>query len=229
VLVAVAGVLGVVWVGFRSYQQFCYLRWQDKCLNYTPPANQIIYEEDEAGAKLLLTRSAGYRTVSKKSDVVGYAPPFLAEGSAAFPYAFIDEIETIGDIRALAFMHRRRSPNGKLERLIVVPVEVYLPERNIFTSPRAVDHGVAYELASMRFGSRLRPATMAQDRLVYSDISMLRFYAGQPDPSDESRFSIRYDVRLTEDDVVKSGEIKGQFCDDGSVEYHVYGPLAGKD
>ena len=41
---------------------------------------------------------------------------------------------------------------------------------------------------------------------------MFRFYAGQPDPSDRSRFTIDYDVDG------KRGTIRGQLKNDGTVE-----------
>lgn len=124
---------------------------------------------------------------------------------------------------ACAFLHSRRTA-GQSDRLVVVRVDAQ-------GDPRGYDPGRQHLLitpVSLRFSwpppppSALRFGTGEPLSVILKQGEQFTLFAGQPDPKDNSRFTIRYTMSR------KPGTIDGRLRDDGTVTLIFRdGPLAG--
>lgn len=241
----VAILVGMAPLAKFLWQRTRVLYWQHRCLNHVDPPGTVVYEEDPDHVASLLFRPSTAYVKLPKFTLPGplYRVPTLA---GKMPQEFERLFPSGADF--VVFLHRRRSSEGK-ERLVVVTARVYedLSPRTAFFDGH--DHyfagfyiklgeGVAVVPAGI-FGPE--PSLPAADPMAgYSltknpqeNVTGYRLFAGQPDPIDESRFTIRYEVgtgNYERETVQKptwiSGEIEGQLQTDGEVKLTVgSGPL----
>jgi hypothetical protein len=114
---------------------------------------------------------------------------------------------------AIAFLHGRRSPHG-LERLVAVGDWCFDPDRSTNRTLEAsviIPGGLVHAPTFPNYG-----VTDTLDGVPYvpfGSFNPRKIFAGVPDPSDESRFTIEFDW----DDGVR-GVIDGQLLDTGHVQ-----------
>jgi hypothetical protein len=156
----------------------------------------------------------------------------------------------------VVFMHQRRSPGGR-ERLVIVPLfmggaysdgHILINQVAVVSlaSPRSLTRAVLVN--DPRSDSRPTHETVCAMRACCRTVDTagkvsnqfvpsLRIFAGQPDPSDASHFTIEYEVRevknhplcseLAKNDVLwERGVLHGWLRDDDTVDFRVSGPLA---
>jgi hypothetical protein len=175
VVVLVGGAVAVAWRGKL-------LSTQAGMLNYSPAAGQVVYEENPAEARRLLN-SPGYRRGMMKKSSAYLEPPEWQEFRAAFHR---------GDNGYFVFAHERNNPSGS-NGLVFVALYGHMWDEN---------RGFKFD------AEVIKPATFLKDeidiRVVTQVLEMhldhedeIRFFAGQVDPADVSRFTIQCDVNGT--------------------------------
>jgi hypothetical protein len=205
-LLVLALPLGAAWV-MPYVQRARELSLQDKCLDHALPPDTIVYTDDPAEKERLLAAAgpdAGYTDrlpLLGPTDAVVHTPPVWSQ------------YEPTARAGGIAFLHRLRSPGGNT-RLVAVDVRP-TPKRD----------GPAELADVIGFGAQvIRPATPGGDRQhiqLRGQITLLearvrkgdrfRLFAGQPDGTDPSRFTIRYTHNGT------AGILDGSLRDDDLV------------
>ena len=188
------------------------LHHQRRCLEYTASADFVAYESAHPVASELLKRP-GYVPVAIV-DPANYGNP--GPVAAHVPPALRDLERSIGGTFAsgpasVLFLHERRAKDGA-RRLVIVQRGTmnYAP----FTTPFDLMVSV-FEPATFRDDLKVVLSANAHAFIWNGPVSAvaskdLRFYAGQPDPADAARFTIRYSLEGQE------GEVEGRLSDDGS-------------
>jgi hypothetical protein len=202
-MVIVGAILcGVLWA-FRLAQQIDFLFVQRHLMRYTMPADRIVLAAGTPDAQQLLGTPGYHRLAGGILDTSGLLHVAAHNPPKDVPL-FWSPNETY------VFLHARRSP-GRHERLLSVVVGLQRP----------FEPGLGYDLTALAqapgnliLGSRPTPCSQfgssggANIRFTNS----LRIFAGQPDPNDESHFTIRYELDG------KSNVIDGWLMSDDSVK-----------
>lgn len=236
---AVLAVLAAVggWRGRPYVRQAQYLWWQHCCMTYTRPADMVVYEED-AGRIGALRGLPGYGSVFLKAGIVGHrrvtavpvghTPPVWAEHVEGWASRQIDPGGT--NLReTVLFLHGRRSPSGRTR---LVAVNAFFVPFESGSGPLMFLMATSAEPASWRPGPAIRPTfydgAVGPDPNVGPGIILdytasRRFYAGQPDPADPSRFTIAYE------EAGGRGTVEGRLDDNGVVTLTLLdGPARGR-
>jgi hypothetical protein len=206
--------------GQRAMLQVRILYWQQQCMRYSSSPDTVVYEEEPPAAAALLTDKALYRAyVLNRSRPPSVAVPSVNAAAAQpvcetrFRASWAGVANTnLGQlggvlgaasaksVRAIAFIHERRSPGGH-RRLVIV---AYTPEANTFT-PGFIE-GYNYSTLAITPATLLAPPSIIPRGWDFDVLSgwprhppMVRMYAGQPDPRDASHFTIRYQMWGQED------------------------------
>jgi hypothetical protein len=177
VAVAVLATVGMT-LGPPAWRRAELLYRQRQCLRYTASPDSVVCSEPlpAAGQMHPFTLEAADPPVAGKVLRYRAGRETLAPGSDG----------------PLLFMHERTTSSGK-RRLVVV-------RRNPASGRQSWDLPLAYTV------TLVRPATATADSVVRMQTlvevvprgsadapdAVLRFFAGQPDPSDASRFTVRY-------------------------------------
>jgi hypothetical protein len=151
--------------------------WSRQCMRYSPPADLVVFEQDASRIAPLMRANAGYHV-----STAGEADPPHAWLSPQ-SYAFVPQS---GWAPHVTFMHGRRSGDGP-ERLVVI-------EFLALREPHTANHTVLFH-PRVFATSMLRPPTQVRRnedtiRISLAPDERLRLYAGQPNPTDPSRFTI---------------------------------------
>ena len=195
-----------------------------RCASHALPPGQVVYEEDPLRSAALLKRS-GYALIPRPTSAVEGAVPRSA-AAGYMPPAWDELLRQTGkgpivrcQSEAVLFLHARKSPNGN-RRIVAVHIDGS-------TTPSAslsnlINFRYPYVVVPAADG---KPPTlvarfpMCGTGFVYPDPSItlapMRFYAGQPDPNDESRFTIDYELPQGR------GTIEGKLTDADFVSMQV--------
>lgn len=160
---------------------------QHRCMNYTAPPGQIVYESDPQRGSAL-----GAASKACQQDYFGtfrVVPPWESLRSEfPDPFQYILAFAPPRAPRCPLFLHQRRSASGEVR---LVTVDFYGGYSIISTVVRPGLPWRKPELlwqqsCSVEFMDILKTAAL------YNDPNHLgiQFYAGQPNPTDESRFTI---------------------------------------
>lgn len=197
VLLLAATVVGWRYTG-PAWARGRLLYLQHKCLAYTAPPDQVVYEQDPARAAALLAQpgyanpaAAGSSTEAALTPrcwaeacrlAGGLAPPTSAGGSAAAV------LGGAGPSGATLFLHERRTPSGQ-RRLVAIQTVPGLPVL-VGTVPVLVEPG------SLTAPPKPHAPTIDADfdlRLPANPTGRrYRYFAGQPDPADPAHFTVRF-------------------------------------
>ena len=195
-IAAVAFLVLVPIVGFTGWKQYQdhlahkkMFVHQEHYFDYAAAPDLIVYTEDPLLSQRLIAQGAGYVTLG---DAACYVQKVLTE-PPMLPF---------GNGPPTLFIHGRRSPDGT--RMLVLVSLMALEDAGKLTAdtfaPETDDEPGLYRRAESQLTLRRLP----HDRMT--------FLAGQPDPKDESHFTIQY--RLND----QPGTIDGRLADDGSVQ-----------
>jgi len=201
-------------------------------MDYSQPASMVVYDDDPNDWKTLAKRPdfgliyEGPETIPLNDPPFGFMPPVWGENPAAWICSdgswlragFPDRREN------LAFLHGRRSPAGH-ERLVAVKFVAILQWQSgcdIYLL------AAAYRLASSRSGSKVQRllvkesnrATWSRNSLLLipnatQGVSRSQVFAGQADPGDQSRFTVRYAIDGA------PGNVEGRLNNDDSISLKV--------
>jgi hypothetical protein len=180
----------------------------------------VVYEEDEYKPSPLLKRPGygGWPIPLPPNAGAPFGPlaPAIATLSAPpmAPYltaAGLPPGWLVPPRGATVFLHERISKSGH-HRLVLItrppahdrPFMYAFGLEPLVITPAGIKGGVTYHFPPSGPYSWL-------DDLTRPPTAGLRFYAGQPDPADPARFTIRYDLSGG------SGEIEGRLKDDGAT------------
>ena len=188
-LFLLAAILGVGF-HFREpiYRRCRLLYWQRQCLRYTAPADHIVYEDDPIEAAKLLGQG-GYTPIpSAATPVAVEAKPLTAWNSYMMangtdPVIFLHE-RSINGVKKLVSV--RYCGTGNTIRFEAFSMKLF----SLFHEPDGewgsgidTDPTFPFNRSAIRFSVRDNPLGL-----------YIRFYAGQPDPDDESHFTITYEM-----------------------------------
>jgi hypothetical protein len=200
--VLAAIVLGIVY-GRVYMKRAARLSVQQACLDYSAPADQVVYDEAPTRAKDLLARSDEYVEVptgdssAGGSAVVGHVPAAWREMRR---WAMPSQPEPTG---AVLFLHERQTRIGgkhvllcveadraarKLRITLIHPGASTLdptPVTDLELAPPPQPDLIILKPGGEPFENKL--PTVAGDR------ADLRFFAGQFDPADPTRFNLPYE------------------------------------
>jgi hypothetical protein len=220
VLIAALGYSAWRW-GPEAWRRASLLHRQRQCLNYTAAPDMVVYEEEPAAAAKLLARSQGdYAAYPLQRGKGLPATARAVDAAAHLPHCWSQYQPQAATVMmqfgraygAIVFLHERASPSGH-RRLVSVR---YFPDNDTFTPSFVPGH--TCELIAITPATLTKPAKVAPRMYIIDVISTwprvpanVRMFAGQPDPDDPSRFTIRYqmwgkedilDGRLGDDDQV---------------------------
>jgi hypothetical protein len=176
------------------------LYWQHKALNYSAPSGRLFYSNDPQDVAKL-SNSDGYATWSRGLGTSGYvfAPNHSfqqltnvqgGQTTAVAPAVFLHGRDTsLGVTHLVAVQFMTIAATDSVNHVILCP---YVPQ--MVFGPSAL---------GSKAGGRLQMCLAANDRV--------RFYDGQPDPADQSAFTIDYDLNG------QHGTIDGKLANDGTV------------
>lgn len=198
-----------------------YLWSQHRWKTYEFPRDTVIFESDPDAARQLLNAHRGH----ERAQYYGQLARTIQTAPQTVYLPVPKELIRSGiGFRGpgLAFLHERRAPSGK--RAIVAvwfnPYSLYRGgeidlEAGAFNEARAWPIGNPIRLVSgMYYNTHITNVTwvgLSQPESTY------RVHAGQPDPSDESRFTIEYEQRTLRPEGVWKRVIEGRLANDGSV------------
>ena len=184
----------LAWAGFkwgpRAWEHAKILYWQRAVMRYSPPPDQLVYESDPVRARALLKSDTFEElTGSYGEAALRIAPAWDSFASLTLPYE--------NHPGATLFAHARQNSLGQ-PRIVVV----------IGGWPTSVLHGgqstdtVEVEVIIVRPGtwasmpSELTPLNYPHwiQLPLPAPIRHVQWFAGQPDPMDESHFTIAYCV-----------------------------------
>jgi hypothetical protein len=194
--------------------------YEAACMRYRAPAGAVAMEFDPEKAKLLIGGGGDYvgGTFYATDGLPAVLVPKALRGYMAAPTKSTD---------AVLFLRRRISPGGD-QRLVVVEIDSmsWIGQEEDGAGEFAILSVSARSTPSMTWLSWQRPVSMPSDvetvlltrNIEYEkDVPKAalsirtRFYCGQPDPLDASRFTIDYEVCGERD------TIDGQLLDNGAV------------
>jgi hypothetical protein len=186
ILVIMAALVGWTW-GVPAWNRLILLYHQHRCMSYTAPADQVVFDTDPGRITKLASDSnfivAG--GMASRRRLMDW-DSFVLKGFPGFTRLALPSNNPI------LFMHERKSPNGTV-RLVVVERTVGLSEPAYFMLGFDVD-GWAIEPGTVTRPPHWQPFGWDIDVMYnpgpHRDI---RIYAGQVDPVYASHFTIRYE------------------------------------
>jgi hypothetical protein len=200
-----------LWRGPRAWDQAKLLYWQRQCLNYSPPEGQVVWEPDPAAAPTLLADAAHYIDGRRQ---VWLQPASAAVRKPPAPWVRLaPQIvnEEFADCPLpLVYLHERRTTSG-LRRLVAA---YYCPELPHAGPYPFLLFCVVIEPASLSGTPRILSVSTHMggpeyDVLARQPFPPIRYFAGQSDPNESSRLSIRYETAS------RRGTIEGRLLEDG--------------
>ena len=230
--VLVAGVMlglaGYKW-GPIVWQQGPILFWQRQCMHYSASPEQVVYEEDPSEVARLLTGERYTRYRLMRGSFTDPTPVKTLAAAARMPTRWTRLIELAppkfplpGRMSgAILFLHERTSPSGH-RRLVCVR---YYAENYSFTPQFVPGYNCEVQVITPATWTAAPASTSSSGAFVGWNLQVnlpvpanfprspprVRIYAGQVDPDDDARFTVRYEMwgqsdvldgRLGDDDTV---------------------------
>jgi hypothetical protein len=175
---------GFMW-GPRTWRRVELLLLQRQCMAYTRPPTQVVYEPDRVRGAALWVVGGEY--VKRPPGGVLHQPPIAARAGLGDGF----------------FLHGRHRPDGRL-RLVNVTLW--------YTASGGVDLGANVH-TPMTFTQPSTARTSSTDFPRGPTATPPRLYAGQPNPNDPTRFTIRYEYSD------ESGVVHGRLNDDDTITF----------
>ena len=177
--------------------------WEHECLVFRESPDRVVYEGNEAKAISLLFPPANYIPQGiYHHEVAAYRPE---PWHRWMPRRFIE----VG----VAFLHGRNTSAGKTRLVAVLTNTKTVVEQRSGIMPYVSLRSLVY--------SGVRPRLTDSSLDILCQDGGVRLFAGQPDPTDDSHFTIKYEI----DD--KPGTIDGWLQADDTVKLQIRdGPAA---
>lgn len=220
-LLLVAGILGGR-ISFRlaaaAQRNRAIAREQNDMLTFSQSGTQVVYEEDQARCRQLLASGKGYQQwpwARPASEVAAWGSPVMFARPTGFPRdARIDYLGEAG-----LFLHRRISPAGHERIVSLSPPAIYYFCRHY----RQI--GFCFSVGKPAAVPGAFPAfdSFIPHVLPLTGDERLRMFAGQPDPTNLSHWTIGYELNG------QAGTIDGYLKDNDGISLDVRdGPLMNR-
>jgi len=182
-----------------AWQRYSYLQLQRSCLNLSPPADRIAFDETSSAPALLLATDYlnAWRTSSSDPPTALWRPDVFKEY-----WPSIVAIYGPPDKAALLFLHERTTPSGERRLIYVMAwLDVLLGTHQQFMTigiyeidPATWNKNPSQKNVILtRIEGMFGPAD--PNHIDYaSPHKPLRIFAGQADAKDHSHFTIEYEV-----------------------------------
>jgi hypothetical protein len=201
--------VGVCIAGYRwgpqGFHKALFLYHQPRCLAYTAPPEQVVFDSDPARVAIL-----------------AQDPNFVISGGCAFRKPPADWQAVCAGLSpiaaptsALLFLHERTS--GGIRRLIAIDRRAGVRSSPLFLVGYDVEGGVIEPATLTRPAREIPFAYVIRVVDMVGPLTDLRIYAGQPDPADASRFTIRYEFGG------KTHTVEGHVATDGRIDFQHIG------
>lgn len=206
VVLAAAIGCGIRW-GPPAFKQARMLWWQHQCRAYAAPADEVVYDEDPIAAGKLIALGGDYHGENNPVDA-------NAQVACKVPQCyqrFRDVISRNHYDGAIVYLGERALPDGR-PCIVAVYFQNFAPGAVRYGHPLAA---VLIEPAPLTGEPRVIPhlSAMGAEAWVGGTHPTIRFFAGQPDPRDRTRFTIQYEQEG------KRGQVFGQIMlDRGELE-----------
>jgi len=213
-LVIITGICAHRWGG-QAWRRAEILYWQSRCLKYDGNPRHVVCEERVDLPTTVESRFLIDRTDRRGTRLVEPSPKCFLNFMALNNWITIGGVRTASTEAVVVFCHRRKSPAGH-ERLVVVTRRVMRFQK----WEDDIDFGECFGFHIITAGTLSSPPTdhieiggplHAKYGPILSYSKCTRFFEGIADPSDESRFTIGYEM----DGV--PGVIDGQLRDEKSI------------
>jgi hypothetical protein len=220
-----AGVVGT-WAGVRrwmAHREQVRAAWAEHqalladealCMSYAAPPGQAVYSEAEGEIESMVREPDCFATEwgagsPRFCNLSPALPSDVGPRATAASRVVMPGLQYSLSSGGVAFMGRRGSAGG-VDRLVVV--EIRPTERPASTQARSLDFtAAAYVAAGLRPGQSRVLGAIDELSVPVPPAVYARVLAGQRDPSDPARFTIRYELGGA------PGTIVGRLNDDGRV------------
>ena len=217
-LCIIIGIGGAAWLwGRKAIDRTSMLYWQHRCLTYSAPPDQIVYEQNPRKAAALL-KDANYVGINdgrpgsptfagRKAAPLEKLMPFLPRPAPILPPAATGS--------ALLFMHELRTAAGE-RRLVVLESAFSKDAPPLFIVGYDVNAG-CYDPGTWKMPIVDRTSGYIIDVLnqQLTKPADFRVFAGQPDPADSSHFTMTFELNA------KRGIVDAYLKDGGHLELKV--------
>lgn len=212
-------------------------RLEHNCVTYTSPSEQIVYSALAEDVRTLSASSEEYSLLNSTTPAIAFMPSQWISFRRAF---FNSKQYNIGPgstgglnlsptvMNPVIFLGERTTPRGE-RQLICVTFSGFGGNTpwDVPTQPTYPASQSAYEIifafSTWTVGSSRTPPVLAVigEHNVFSYVPPrnLRFFAGQPDPKNLTRFTVRYDLNG------QSGQLDGILEGAGAFYFKCTGPL----
>lgn len=225
--------VGLIFAGWRWGPQIwartTLLYWQRQCLNYSPSPDMVILQANPAAAQALLQtsdyRRANVFHMKEGKEGAGNAPviafhrhpPAWDELAQRSPH--LSNTGSPNQVTAICFMGELKTPAGE-QFLVIVQTSLFIEIEQRNDSPSAIFQILTVSPVTFleRPGQLSWPVEKHISAMIWSLPKNIRIFAGQRDPQDPSRFSIRYQAQGQE------GFIDGWIANNGSINLQFRGP-----
>jgi hypothetical protein len=185
--IALATVAGSAWRwGPEKWERAELLYWQWRCMNYSPAADEIVYDQEPNGRSALLDGSSKYVALVENDDFNGSTTAAVTVPDCE---AQFEKMMGFGGSQPpVVFMHDRAAPSGR-HYLIILRGDS-IPYLDIAELPLDCEALIAGNW-------RNNPSWASGGRSWDGPVSVpvrqrIRIYAGQADPRDPTHFTVRY-------------------------------------
>ena len=186
------------------------LYWQHRCLTYSAPSDQIVYEQNPQTVAALL-KDANYVGINDGRP----GSPTFAGRKAAPLEKLMPFLPRAVPASGVLFMHELRTASGE-RRLVVLESGFGKESPPLFIVGYDVNAN-CYQLATWRTPIVDHTAVYMIDVLnqLLTKPADFRVFAGQPDPADSSHFTMAFELNA------KRGIVDGYLKDGGRLELTV--------
>ena len=218
VVILIAGYAAWQW-GSYALERLSILYEQRQCARYTAAPDHVVYDEEPVRAAGLLKHSDAYvgypleRHLGNKSIAAAAKIPDCWRRFIRLVPALPYPIPRTGDASgALLFLHERTSSAGH-RRIVCVHyyAETFSFTPNFIESYNVESSVITPATWTSLAGRSSRPLSIAVTSGFPTQPPNVRIFAGQIDPNDPARFTIRYQMWGRED------VLDGRLMDDDSV------------
>lgn len=196
-----------------------YARIVDACMKYAPAPDMIVFTQDGSeGVRLRLNPPNPTYRIPDGGGTTAFAPP---EWEALNPTPPMSGIHRAGSYGSLIFMHARKTPD-KRELLVVVTWPHYSGSHGLRVTVIELDRNDPGKRREVTAFAVPRGALLAaaDPQPGLGVVQRLRFFAGQPDPEDDSAWTIRYTVAAHRDAKALPGLIQMKLTGEPELANH---------
>ena len=178
--------------------------WQHECLSYTAPADQVVYEDAISAPALIWEHS---HPVGNGPSIESTCPQVMARSIRCWDKLCRLTGRSGTPTEGMIFLHRRNDPSGK-QWLVAVQIDNRSWNSLSFSGLavlRANDPSTDIWFSGTHFvGAKFIGGEQPVEKL--------KIYAGQPDPSDPTRFTIPVELGK------RKGTLAGKVIEAGGVD-----------